>query len=237
MTFHGLTIRDNNAAPDSDIVTDVLLQDCYRTAEIQQARTVVDVGAHIGAFSRAVLKKFPTAQIVCVEACPENIPTLRANVPEAKILQAALSYSPEPLAMLNAVWPNCVSTGGSRVVAKSNAENYQRSGSERSRNKDASGNTREYWADFRPIKTCTLESIQQQMGWPEIDVLKLDCEGCELDLFANAPVLGLVRLIVGEWHDWAAFEKLYQEKLEDIFTLEILRDIKPGPGLFRLTRK
>ncbi|MEX0710897.1 MAG: glycosyltransferase family 9 protein, partial [Pirellulales bacterium] len=108
----GFWIRRDNALQDLVIVKDIAEQDSYRIAEFalppagpeSAGPVVVDVGAHIGVFSRALVTQCPYARIIAVECCPENIPALKRNVgPFAQVVQAALTYQAD-VALLNAVY-------------------------------------------------------------------------------------------------------------------------------------
>ena len=96
---------------------DVAEQDSYHVDELPMARpVVVDVGAHIGCFARRFHDRNPLARIIAVECCPENIAALRKNVGAiATVVQAAVTYEPD-VALMNAVFPHCVTTGGSTIV-------------------------------------------------------------------------------------------------------------------------
>ena len=71
-------------------MADIAENDAYRIAEMPMPRpVVVDVGAHIGVFSKQVYLRNPLARIVAVECCPENIPVLSSNVGDfATVVQA-----------------------------------------------------------------------------------------------------------------------------------------------------
>lgn len=66
---------------DSRIISEVLFDQCYRLHMVEHnVKTVVDVGAHVGAFAVAAHKKWPHAAIVCVEPVEDNVECLRENV-------------------------------------------------------------------------------------------------------------------------------------------------------------
>src|SRR5207302_3010451 len=80
----------------------------------------------------------------------------------------------------------------------------------------------EYWADFRPIRTLTLEDLMQEHGLDHIDILKLDCEGSEFSILSKTPSLDRIGLIVGEYHGKENFDRLVAERFAD-WTLKIIR--------------
>lgn len=198
-------IRYDNAEQDMVIVRDVYQQDSYRLniipGIIQNARFIVDVGAHIGCFATLVHKLNPNCKICCVEVCPENILALKKNVGDfATIIQAACTYDKVELMLLNAVRPNCESTGGSTVIPFNLETQYPRQAGYK------------YWSDKRVIEKVTLEQIMNQCGETKIDLLKLDCEGSEFSILENTPSRDSIRFIVGEYHEKERWEKLIQNK-------------------------
>ena len=192
-----MLVRVDNVGPDITIVDDVYHKDCYKLGEIadcvKQARVVVDVGAHIGAFAKLVHEKNPGARIICVEACPENIEALRANVGAfAEVVHAACTYVPGDVALCNSVRPNCRNTGQSSVVPAADVH-------------FAAADT--HWPDRRPLEKITLEQLAARFGFKQIDLLKLDCEGSEYSILGNCD-LSAIGFIVGEYHgqlDWDEF--------------------------------
>lgn len=193
----GFWVRRDNVAQDLVIVDDVYYSDCYKLGiiptTIQEAKVVVDIGAHIGTFAKRIHEANPSAKIVCVEACPENLEALKANVGSfATIVHAACTYEDGELGLLNAVRPNCTSTGGSIVKPIEQVGDL------------AEG---EYWPDRRPVPKVTLEQLGERYGFSQIDLLKLDCEGSEMSILANCD-LSRVRFVVGEYHQHNQWEEL-----------------------------
>ena len=207
----GFWVRDDNAAQDLVIVHDVFADDCYLADAIPHPEpVVVDVGAHIGCFSKRLHDRLPRSRVVAVECCPENILALSKNIgPFATVVQAALTYEPEP-ALLNAVYPGCCSTGGSILLGRAELRRRQAAG-------EVAANPgpdmpSEYWADLRTLRTLTLEQLMQEHGLDHIDVLKLDCEGSEFSILRATQSLDRIGLIVGEYHDRERFEELVRER-------------------------
>jgi FkbM family methyltransferase len=200
------------------IVRDVYLEDCYRVAELPRApRFVMDVGAHIGAFARRVHHRTAKADITCVEANAANFSALQANVGDfARLMSAACTYEAGQVMLLSTVFEGSDNTGGSTIVAA-----------------DSEAGQRADRALYRPagiVEKTTLEEIVRQCAWPRIDLLKLDCEGSELNILEHCD-LALLRHVVGEYHDRERFLELVRRR----FTGWQLRILSDGPmGLFWL---
>lgn len=201
--YGDLWVRRDNYDQDLVVVKDVFENDAYQThllSPSDMSELVVDVGAHIGCFASLWHRRNPQARIVCIEACPENIPILRANVGHfAEVIHAACTYESHPIALLNAVRPDCESTGGSMVVQRShlNSADLQRDGYQ-------------YWHDTRDLPKVTLEDIMSKYATDRIAVLKLDCEGSEYSILGKTSSLESIGLIIGEYHDKAKWDRFRQ---------------------------
>lgn len=231
-------VRRDNIAQDLVIVQDIAEEDSYRIAELDVPGPVaVDVGAHIGVFSRAFRRRHPSARIVAVECCPENIPALERNVGDfATIVPAALTYD-QDVALLNAVFPDCVSTGGSTVIPREKLQAIiaeHRGAAEGDSSPEQDANAPEsppeidgYWLDARPLATVTLEALMSEHGLEQIDVLKLDCEGSEFSILENTTSLERIGAIVGEYHGRERFLELVGRRFTD-WRFRIIRDGEIG---------
>jgi FkbM family methyltransferase len=222
----GFWVRADNAAQDLVVVGDVAEQDCYRIDELPMPRpVVVDVGAHIGCFSKRIHDRNPLARIVAVECCPENLPALERNVGGfAVVVQAALTCEPDA-ALLNAVYADCRSTGGSAVIGR--AELRRRLEAGEVAEKPGPDMPGEYWADLRPIRTLTLEQLAQEQGLERIDVLKLDCEGSEFSILRGTTMRDRIGIIIGEYRENEDFIDLVRCYFAG-WGFQILRDGDPG---------
>ncbi|MGH9543466.1 MAG: FkbM family methyltransferase [Terriglobales bacterium] len=171
---------------------------------------------------------------------PGNIPALERNIGDfATIVPAALTYDRD-VALLNAVYPGCVSTGGSTVISRDQLnefmnQNPQGGAGEHGNRVDNDNNSAlraphselPYWLDGRPLATITLEELMAQTQIDRIDVLKLDCEGSEFSILENTGSLDRIGAIVGEFHGRKRFDDLVRRKFSD-WRLRILRDEDPG---------
>jgi FkbM family methyltransferase len=219
-------VRSDNADQDLVVVQDVAEEDCYRIDELPMPRPViVDVGAHIGCFSKRLHMRNPLARIIAVECCPENIPALEENIGGfATVLQAAVTYEPD-VALLNAVYRDCVSTGGSALLGREELKRRVAAGELGT--VAGNGMPGQYWADFRPVRTLTLEQLMQEHDISHIDVLKLDCEGSEFSILGKTTSLERIGLVLGEYHGREAFDKLIEDRFAG-WDFRVLRDEDPG---------
>ncbi len=115
-------IRNNNAEQDLVVVQDVAEQDSYRIDELPMPRpVVVDVGAHIGCFA-PVPRPQPARPDHRGRVLSGEHRGAAKNVGQiATVVQAAVTYEPD-VALLNAVFPNCVTTGGSTIIPRQNLQ-------------------------------------------------------------------------------------------------------------------
>jgi FkbM family methyltransferase len=54
-----------------------------------EPRTILDIGANIGAFTQRALMEWPEARVICCEPMPFNVSRLRKNVPSGVTILAA----------------------------------------------------------------------------------------------------------------------------------------------------
>lgn len=165
-----LTYRPETS--DWNTLSSILTHDEYR---IPRGRSgiAVDIGAHIGGWSVGVALDNPAMKVYAVEALPENAELLRKNADHlVMVLERAASNQSQH----------------TEQIAYGPDETHRFIGDMRS-------------AEGRPsvrVKTLTLTTLLRLTHVP-IDLLKIDCEGCEFR-FLDADQVGMVREIVGEYH-------------------------------------
>jgi FkbM family methyltransferase len=159
---------------DIAVLEKIFLHREYEPPFHVSARRIVDAGAHIGMASRFFAHRFPTARIVAVEPMEANLAVLRRNAAQC----------PEIRVLPGALWNRATALSGTDGVSWSHQMR------EASETKDA-------------IRGITVPEIMAQEKWDNIDILKLDVEGAEREIFSEGADawLPLVRLIVIELHD------------------------------------
>lgn len=205
-------VRRAHRAADMVIVRDVDGRDAYRLAELRlRPRTVLDVGAHIGCFAARARRRWPAAEMACVEPNPANLPALRRNVGAfARVFACAATYSAGPVRLASTIYPGTDNTGGSHVIEGARSAHDK--------------------LPIVAVEAMNLEQLLAKCEWPTVDLLKLDCEGCEFSLLEHAE-LERIGAIVGEYHDRARFDDLLARRFAG---WEFRRLTDGQPGLFWL---
>jgi FkbM family methyltransferase len=145
-------------------------------------RGAVDVGAHIGAWTALARLRFPGARVAAVEVDSLNHEVLVANVggdPRVHVVEAHCGYTPGEYAVAR----HGFNSGSTRVVPAREPVGYP-------------------WTRHPAPARRTVEEVMAAAGLATVDVLKLDCEGGEVDIVAHlAPAtLAGLRHVVGELH-------------------------------------
>jgi FkbM family methyltransferase len=164
---------------DAMVAEACITQDEYRTREIVALR-VVDIGAHIGAWSVGYLLDHPVAQGILLEPLPDNIAVLTKNIARnglqgrAHVVSGALSR--DPVVAIGWNWRDADGAEMHRYIGGQRMPEGVKS-------------------DLIRVQGYTVASLLGHAGWPYADLCKVDCEGGEAAL--DGDPLGL---IVGEFH-------------------------------------
>lgn len=162
---------------------------------------IVDLGANCGFASAYFAAVFPEASIVAVEPDPVNLVQLTKTV----------AWNSLPVTVVAAA----IASGGRPVFFASEPEHSTRS---------------RIGANETGFAVCTLRlaEVLQLAGWDSIDLLKVDIEGGEKDLFCGREMgaLACVRRIVFELHPWVDRAVVLRGLSERGFTAKILNDAR-----------
>jgi FkbM family methyltransferase len=147
----------------------------------EEAHAIVDLGGNVGYASVLFALRYPHARLLAVEPEPQNFAALVGNT---------AGFGARIQALRAAAW-----THDGVVNLQTEAED---------------GSPLASWAfqvSDAPAKATTpcfsLRSLFDKSGFAHIDILKVDIEGAELELFSQTPdaVLSKARLIIVETHD------------------------------------
>jgi FkbM family methyltransferase len=187
---------------DLEVLQQIILDQEYgfaiewvRTAGLQgRALRIVDAGANVGYTSLYFLSAFPNATLIAIEPDPDNY----------KMLEYNLRCAP-PTSAAQAIQAALLSQSGISVM-------IDRQGGDK---KDWSFSVRPA-AESTGVNSITVAGILDRAGWDHIDILKIDIEGSEADLFseqADLSYLQRTRLVLVEIHDDKADRQLIHRLL------------------------
>jgi FkbM family methyltransferase len=164
---------------DADVLAEIERDEYHVADYVKSDGVVIDVGAYIGAFVAHVKRLAPDARIVALEPMPSNFLRLHENVGELAVLeQIALAERPGPLTMYDF---------GSEASACHSRYDLGM--------QDASA---------VEVRADTLVGVMERHGLARVRLVKLDCQGAELDILPSTPreVLERIDYIAMEvhWH-------------------------------------
>lgn len=159
----------------------VFLQEDYGAALPFEPRVILDAGAYTGLSAIYFAEKYPAAEVIAVEPDPENFRLLTKNVGSyGRIhpVHAALWFEDAELTLQSRPeghWASSVHSVG-RGSGSAVAD--------------------------RPIPAVRVETLMSRFAVPEIDVLKVDIEGAEKEVFEHSAAwIDRVGAIFIETHD------------------------------------
>jgi FkbM family methyltransferase len=129
---------------------------------LPQPQIIFDVGGHAGESVRAFKGAFPRARVFSFEPVAENFATLQRTCAEYEGVQ-------------------CFNFGLGR-----HAEDRDMFLSEDSQNHSLKMPLQSSAASVQKVKIATVDSMIHSLGVEEVDILKIDTEGWELDVLAGA---------------------------------------------------
>lgn len=182
-------LRNEN---DREIVLSVFYHDEYRLGRMAAlgwpARTIVDIGAHIGSFTRLAKHYWPQAQMIAIDPSEDAAAFFAMNTRGCDAVYHHRCAIVPPGCPKSAT---LVASEDGNLAARYIAEVIH---------------------DLRPdiatgrgdvVPATTLSEILRDHQNPEIDILKLDCEGAEPTILEELQATGYLRKvqwICGEWH-------------------------------------
>jgi FkbM family methyltransferase len=160
----------------------IFVAEQYQLSTDIPVRLIVDGGANVGYASIWFANQFREAQIVAIEPEDENVALFRENTasyPQVRLIQAAIWNKPGQLSLVthdnNNTWL------GHWAIRVEEAADVGKS----------------------DVKAITIDEILQGTGRKFIDILKLDIEGAEKEVFSDnyANWLSRTNILILELHD------------------------------------
>lgn len=210
---------------EKDIFEDVYFRDEYHIRELigRGVEYVVDVGAHIGSFTVAVMDLLDPTSVIAIEPHPRNQQLLRFNISGCDRPER-VRVSPTAVHLLDfnevrLTDKTDINTGGSTVRGIQRGEPG-----------------REDEDKSISVPSSYLPYLLNDAEFPRVDLLKLDCEGGEVPALQSLHECGWldeVRWIRGEFH---SSREQVQELLETTHVVRFYDDVG-GLGKFIAHRR
>jgi FkbM family methyltransferase len=165
---------------DVTLFRSILLENEYDWPFAKSPRVIVDAGANVGFTSVFYATKYPEAKIIAIEPEPSNFAILRRNIapyPNVEAIQAALWKESEDVHIVDSGL-GCWAFQVRQIEPDGSVTNC------------------------RTAAAVTVDTILSDLGLGYIDILKLDIEGSEREVFEHSATwIERVGVIVIEFHD------------------------------------
>lgn len=172
---HNIYLR--NSYSDFQVFTQIFLNEEYKIEFTKKPDTIIDCGANIGLASLFFLSKFPECKIIAVEPEYENFKMLKKNLssfPNTEILHKAVWSNSAYLSIVDKGWGEA-----GFIVEECDTK------------------------DNNCVEAISINDIVKTFSIKTIDLLKIDIEGSEEQLFQdkNKSWLPLTSLMFIEIHE------------------------------------
>jgi FkbM family methyltransferase len=169
-----------------EAVQEIWLERIYTNGFYRPANgdAIVDAGANIGLFAISIASRNPRCRVIALEPFPENFKYLQANVARARLNNVSVHEMALGAAL---------GRGQMEAVGTRSLDHVLRVNSNLTSAKSNANGT--------PV--IPLAGIFDLTHTSEVDFLKMDIEGSEHDVFANASsgLVGRFKRIAMEYHD------------------------------------
>lgn len=168
---------------DVRVFVDIFCRQEYGWDFAAPPQVILDAGAYTGLSASFFATRYPDATIIAIEPDEENFKLLELNTARFKNvhpIRAALWAKSGSVSLKdpgNGDWAFQVSESGNSVTTEAEARS-------------------------KSIRAVTIDDIRREFNLDKIDLLKVDVEGSEKEIFANAgPWISSVDAICIELHD------------------------------------
>ncbi|HME88321.1 MAG TPA: FkbM family methyltransferase [Chthoniobacterales bacterium] len=193
LRWSGRDIFYRSGTADPFVLYQVLLRSGkkaeYYVPPTLRPKIILDIGSNIGASIIYFHEQFPDAKIFGFEPHPDTFRILQQNVGHVRGV-TVFNYG--------------LGATQQRVSVQADQVNF------------GAFNTRGHFKDRGypavPVEceVRRLDGVLREIGIAQLDLIKIDCEGAEADVFSTLPdeILNQCQWIVGEFHDHTGFEVL-----------------------------
>lgn len=170
--------------PSSDVSTfdQIFIKQEYDFNVKKAPKTIVDAGANIGLASIYFSNKFPDAKIIAIEPEESNLEVLRKNIAPYKNIIPVCGALWHENTKIDLVDPGLGKWGFMAQKQDDVAENY---------------------GDIvHEVQGMTIDAIMKSQGIDHIDILKIDIEGAEREIFrCSSSWIGKIDALIIELHE------------------------------------
>jgi len=184
MEFEGADLSLRIDDSDIRVFKQIFVDNEYDSLNLpDNAKKIIDLGANIGLSALFFIKKFPGARIVAVEPDAVNFSIMEKNLKK---------FSKSVSLLQAAIWP----TDGEVSLVEED-DNHVSLGAWGYRTEASNGNS------GLSVKAVTIPIIMKQYDMDFVDILKVDIEGAEYELFEKnyEDWIDKVGLVIIETHD------------------------------------
>ncbi len=175
-------IRYNDFA-DDQIFNEVILKQSYTGIEVNKNSVfrILDLGANMGLATVSFLSEYPTAEVAVVEPDADNFKLLMENTkPYNNPVNRVHYFNKAVYSHETDLYIEDLSIGSHGYRMAESASPTQKG----------------------KIEAITINWLLDQLGWDRVDIVKVDIEGAEKELFeANTEWLARTRYLIVETHD------------------------------------
>jgi len=151
---------------DRDVLRQVFIQGEYEPVKLSNPKTIIDLGANVGYSAAYFLSKYPTASVLAVEPDPDSCAVCCCNL---------APYGQRVRVIQGAAWPECA-----KLVLDKGA--YRDGRDWTSQVKLASEGASRGGAQVEGYEIAALIALCEAS---EVDLLKIDIERSEIELFSR----------------------------------------------------
>jgi FkbM family methyltransferase len=170
--------------PSSDVpaLEQIFVRQEYDFEVAKPPQTLVDAGANIGLASLYFANRFPRANIIAIEPEQSNFDLLSKNVAPYKTITAMRAALWHENGIINLVDPD-LGKWGFMTQARDDVEE-------------------KFGAFLHEVRAITVDTLMKEHGIDHIDILKIDIEGAEREVFRDPSAwIGKVGALIVELHE------------------------------------
>lgn len=189
-------------------VLEEIFTERYHKIDLDNVRCILDLGGNIGMTALFMAQVFPEAQLCTVEPIPGNLKILKQNVD------------------LNGVRTRIVAAAAG---ARDGSTQFQVTTDPRQNTSIGTGLSSAPTEETIDVQVLSVPSLMAMMGWSQLDILKIDVEGGEVEILGGRPEwLKSVRCIIGEGHHGAGYPiEAVKRDLEPMgFNVKVLHQLE-----------